>query len=240
MTMARILIIDDDVELFSLLNDYLQDEGFTCVHAPDARKGLQEAVKGGFDALILDVMLPGMNGFETLRSLRTTETAALLPVLMLTARGEEVDRVVGLEMGADDYLGKPFSTRELVARLRAILRRASHGKSEQPFAALRHVDDLRINRTSLCVIVSGKQQDLTVSELRLLEQLAQNIGQVTSRDFLYKSIFGHQAYPMDRSLDMLVSRLRKKLGTRPDGGERIKAVRGEGYIYLLAGDTVCN
>ena len=234
--MARLLIIDDDAELFSLLNDYLKDEGFTCVHAPDAHKGLREAAKGGFDALILDVMLPGLNGFEVLRHLRANEVSALLPVLILTARGEEVDRVVGLEMGADDYLGKPFSTRELVARLRALLRRTAHGKAGQP-PAVRQIDDLRINRASLSVTVSGKQRELTVSELRLLEHLVRNIGQVVSRHFLYKSLFGHQAYPMDRSLDMLVSRLRKKLGTRPDGGERIKAVRGEGYVYLLTGDA---
>ena len=235
--MIRILIIDDDAELFSLLNDYLKDEGFICVHAPDAHAGLREAAKGGFDALILDVMLPGLNGFEVLRRLRGEEVSAFLPVLMLTARGEEVDRVVGLEMGADDYLGKPFSTRELVARLRALLRRTAHGK-EPP--AVRHIDDLQINRASLCVTISGRQRELTVSELRLLEHLAKNIGQVVSRHFLYKSIFGRQAYPMDRSLDMLVCRLRKKLGARPDGGERIKAVRGEGYVYLLRGEAVCD
>ena len=235
--MTRILIIDDDVELFSLLNDYLKDEGFTCVHAADAQKGLQEAAKGGFDALILDVMLPGINGFEALRQLRSHEASAILPVLMLTARGEEVDRVVGLEMGADDYLGKPFSTRELVARLRALLRRSAHGKAGQPLTSMKQIGDIQINRASLCVTVSGRQQELTVSELRLLEHLVQNTGEVIGRDFLYKSIFGHHAYPMDRSLDMLVSRLRKKLGARHDGGERIKAVRGEGYVYLLTGEN---
>ena len=234
--MARILIIDDDADLFSLLSDYLKEEGFSCVHAPDAQTGLREAAKGGFDALILDVMLPGMNGFEALRRLRAEETSALLPVLMLTARGEEVDRVVGLEMGADDYLPKPFSTRELVARLRALLRRSVLGRTGQTAVGLQYVDDLGINRASLCVSVNGRQQDLTISELRLLTHLVQSIGQVVGRELLYKSIFGHQAYPMDRSLDMLVSRLRKKLGPRPDGGERIKAVRGEGYVYLLAGE----
>lgn len=237
--MARILIIDDDVELFSLLQDYLQDEGFSCVHAPDAPKGLQEAAKGGFDAAILDVMLPGMSGFEALRRLRAQGPLAFLPILMLTARGEEVDRVVGLEMGADDYLGKPFSARELVARLRALLRRSARGKAEPPCAAL-SIGDIQVNRASLRLSVSGRQQELSVAELRLFERLAGTAGQVVSRDLLYKSIFGHQAYPMDRSLDMLVSRLRKKLGPRPDGGERIKAVRGEGYIYLSAGEPPCS
>jgi two-component system response regulator CpxR len=153
---------------------------------------------------------------------------------MLTARGEEIDRVIGLEMGADDYLAKPFSSRELVARLRALLRRTSLNKTNPP---LQQVDDLCINRVSLCVGVNGQQQEVTVSELRLLTLLTQHIGEIVSRDDLYKSIFGHPAYPMDRSLDMLVSRLRKKLGPRKDGGERIKAVRGEGYLYLLTGET---
>lgn len=232
--MATILIIDDDMELFSLLSAYLKAEGFNSVHAADAEKGLREAAKGGHDALVLDVMLPGMNGFEVLRRLRAEENTALLPVLMLTARGEEIDRVVGLEMGADDYLAKPFSSRELVARLRALLRRTSQGKANLP---LQHVDDLSINRASLCVVVNGQQQDVTVSELRLLTLITQNIGEIVSRDALYKSIFGHPAYPMDRSLDMLVSRLRKKLGPRKDGGERIRAIRGEGYMYLLSGET---
>jgi Response regulators consisting of a CheY-like receiver domain and a winged-helix DNA-binding domain len=235
--MLHILIIDDDAELFSLLNEYLTDEGFRCMHAPTPQKGFQEIEKGNFDALILDVMLPEMNGFEVLRRLRAEENTKFLPVLMLTARGEEIDRVVGLEMGADDYLPKPFSSRELVARLRALLRRVSQEKPDQTTASLHCVDDITINRTSLCVSIGDKQQELTVSELRLLTHLVHNIGEVVGRDFLYKSILGHQSYPMDRSLDMLVSRLRKKLGPRQDGGERIKAVRGEGYVYLLAGEA---
>ena len=231
--MARILIIDDDIELFSLLDDYLTVEGFTCVHAATPQEGLQEAAKGGFDALILDVMLPGMNGFEVLRRVRAEDVSALLPVIMLTARGEEIDRVVGLEMGADDYLPKPFSSRELVARLRALLRRSMQARSGQPSPTVQYFDDLCINRASLTISIGDTQQMLTVSELRLLNHLAENAGEVVGRDLLCKSIFGHPVYPMDRSLDMLVSRLRKKLGPRPDGGERIKAVRGEGYVYLF-------
>lgn len=234
--MTHILIIDDDAELFSLLDDYLKDEDFHCVHAATPQKGL-EIAKNGFDALILDVMLPGMNGFEVLRRLRANEETASLPIIMLTARGEEIDRVVGLEMGADDYLPKPFSSRELVARLRALLRRTIRGKTDQPDAIVQHIDDISLNRGSLCVNIGGRQQTVTVSEFRLLNHLIRDAGQVVGRDLLYKTIFGHQAYPMDRSLDMLVSRLRKKLGPRPDGGERIKAARGEGYVYLLAGET---
>lgn len=235
--MPNILIIDDDEELFSLLEDYLKDEGFLCAYAPEPEAGLQEISKGNYDALILDIMLPGINGFEVLRRIRADEKHAALPVLMLTARGEEIDRVVGLEMGADDYLGKPFSPRELVARIRAILRRSAPAKVGGAAAVTQQVEDIVINSSSLCVTVRNDQQELSVSELRLLNHLTENIGRVVTRDFLYKSIFGHQAYPMDRSLDMLVSRLRKKLGPRADGGERIKAVRGEGYMYLLSGGS---
>ncbi len=233
--MPEILLIDDDYELFSLLSDYLKDEGFELAHAPDAETGLRKAFGGGFDAVILDVMLPGQNGFEVLRRLRADGSGSALPVLMLTARGEEIDRVVGLEMGADDYLPKPFSPRELVARLRAVLRRSGQAAGEGQALPLLRVDDLAINRAALCVLVGDEPRDLTASELRLLAHLVERGGEVVEREFLYKQIFGHPAYPMDRSLDMLVSRVRKKLGARPDGTERIKAVRGEGYMYLLPG-----
>ncbi len=235
--MPDILIIDDDEELFSLLEQYLKSEGFSCAHAPNGESGLRQAGRKSPDAIVLDVMLPGLNGFEVLRRLRAVEGEQKnLPVLMLTARGEEIDRVVGLEMGADDYLGKPFSPRELVARLRAILRRSSPDRTEARPEQLRQADDLLLNQAALCVTVNGKAQPLTVPELRLLNHLLRNIGQVVARDFLYKDVFGHQAYALDRSLDMLVSRLRKKLGPRPDGSERIRAVRGEGYLYLAAKD----
>ncbi len=235
--MPNILIIDDDEELFALLEDYLKDEGFSCAYAAEPEAGLRKISKGDYDALILDIMLPGINGFEVLRRIRADEKHAALPVLMLTARGEEIDRVVGLEMGADDYLGKPFSPRELAARIKAILRRSVPAKAGGAAAVMQQVEDISINPSSLCVTVRNVQHELSVSELRLLNHLMENIGRVVTRDFLYKSIFGHQAYPMDRSLDMLVSRLRKKLGPRTDGGERIKAVRGEGYMYLLSGGS---
>lgn len=235
--MPNILIIDDDEELFDLLKDYLKDEGFSCDYASEPESGLQKIAATNFDALVLDVMLPGINGFEVLRRIRADGKHSTLPILMLTARGEEIDRVVGLEMGADDYLGKPFSPRELTARIKAILRRAAPVKTEGQSTTTRQVEDIVINPASLCVTVQDTQKELSVSELRLLTHLVQNIGEVVTRDFLYQSVFGHQAYPMDRSLDMLVSRLRKKLGPRVDGGERIKAVRGEGYMYLLSGDS---
>ena len=231
--MTDILLIDDDHDLFVLLQEYLQEEGFSCSHAPLPEIGLREAVSGAYRAIILDVMLPGMNGFEVLRRLRADNASAMLPVLMLTARGEEIDRVVGLEMGADDYLGKPFSPRELVARLRALLRRTSYSQAD---STMIQVDGLLIKKLASSVIVEGAERELSAPEMRLLLKLVHGIGTVVSREALYKDIFGHPAYPADRSLDMLVSRLRKKLGQRRAGGERIKAVRGEGYIYLLSGE----
>ncbi len=232
--MPKILVIDDDQELLGLLQDYLRDEGLACAGASGPEQGLREARSGTVDAVVLDVMLPGMNGFEVLRLLRAEEKTQDLPVLMLTARGEEIDRVVGLEMGADDYLGKPFSPRELVARLRALLRRSRRGAPQE--REIRAVDDIVLQQNALCVTVGGRQQELSMPELRLLRLLLQRPGQVVGREFLYKEILGHPAYPTDRSLDMLVSRLRKKLGPRTDGRERIKAVRGEGYMYLTPGE----
>lgn len=234
--MPNILIIDDDQDLYVLLADYLKDEGFTCAYASEPEEGIKMIAATSYDALVLDVMLPNMNGFEVLRRIRADEKNAALPVIMLTARGEEIDRVVGLEMGADDYLGKPFSARELVARIKAVLRRTAPVKNGMPAAQQIQVEDITIIPSSLCIIMQDVQKEISVSELRLLTHLVQNIGKVVGRDFLYKTIFGHQAYPMDRSLDMQVSRLRRKLGPRADGGERIKAIRGEGYMYLLSGD----
>lgn len=226
----HVLLIDDDDDLYTLLSEYLQQEGITCAHAPDARQGLEAIAKKNYDVVILDIMLPGMNGFEVMHRLRSDEKHAALPVIMLTARGREIDKVVGLEMGADDYLGKPFSPRELVARLRALYRRAN------PMPAILQVDDISINRSLHSVTVNGNVQELSFPEMRLLNHLLENIGQVVSRDFLYMSLYGRPPFPMDRSLDMLISRLRKKLGSRPDGGDRIKAARGEGYVFLARTD----
>lgn len=229
----HVLLIDDDHDLYALLNEYLGQEGIVCTHAPDPEKALLEANRKRYDALILDVMLPGMNGFEVLRHLRNDEKTLNLPVIMLTARGREVDRVIGLEMGADDYLGKPFSSRELVARLRALFRRANP-------SALPHtqqVHDITISRVGHSVTINGKVQQLSMPEMQLLNLLTESVGQVVPRGVLYMSIYGYSPASYDRSLDMLVSRLRKKLGLRPDGGERIRAVKGVGYVFLTSGET---
>ncbi|MCC8189616.1 MAG: response regulator transcription factor [Planctomycetes bacterium] len=238
--MTRLLVIDDDFNLFTLLAEYLSEEGFACTHAPDGDRGLELLAAERWDIAILDVMLPGKNGFAVLERLRAAEATAALPVLMLTARGEESDKVTGLEMGADDYLAKPFGPMELVARLRALLRRAA--QSGAPVAPAEggdtiRLDDITLAKHSLSISVDNRQTSISVSEMRLLELFAEAPGTVISRNRLYDRIFGHPPFPQDRSLDMLVSRLRKKLGLRPDGGERIRAARGEGYIFLLSGDS---
>ena len=230
----HVLLIDDDYELYSLLNEYLGQEGIDCTHAPDAEKAFLELNRKHYDVLILDIMLPGMNGFEILRRLRSDEKNLNLPVIMLTARGREVDKVIGLEMGADDYLGKPFSSRELVARLRALFRRAN--PSTLPHT--QQVHDIVISRAAHSITVNGKTQQLSMPEMQLLNLLTESVGQPVARGLLYMSIYGHTPYSSDRSLDMLVSRLRKKLGQRPDGGERIRAVKGVGYVFLTSEEVV--
>lgn len=233
--MSRLLIIDDDNELQTLLADYLGEMGFSCTGTGDTATGLRLLEEETWGAVILDIMLPGANGLDILRRIRTDEHTRRLPVLMLTAKGDEVDRVVGLEMGADDYLTKPFSARELVARIRALLRRAGSDEETGPEQKIT-IDDLTINKAGLRVSIGRQQTELTVPEMRLLELFVAEPGKTLDRDILCKTIFGHPAYPYDRSLDMLVSRLRKRLGPRQDGGDRIKAVRGEGYVYIFSGE----
>ncbi len=232
--MRNILIIDDDVELCGLLTEYLPAEEFACSCAHRAETGLALATERSWDLLLLDVMLPGAGGLEVLSRLRRNPATEHLPVLMLSARGEESDKVVGLELGADDYLAKPFGARELLARIRALLRRATPTPEPEPPV---QAGDLRLLPGSLLVNVSGRNVEVSAMELRLLEALLEIPGTVVGRDNLYHTVMGHASHPFDRRLDMLVSRLRKKLGPRGDGGERIRAVRGEGYAYLLPGEA---
>lgn len=241
--MTRILVIDDDAALYSLLEEYFAQTEFESEHAVDAETGLSRLLADPekWDAVILDVMLPGASGLLVLQRLRERPSIRELPVLMLTALGEEEQRIAGLEAGADDYLAKPFSLRELSARLRAILRRG--GKRETasaavPNADLLKVDNLTVDKAALQVDCAGTNLKLTPLELRLLEVLAEIPGQVVSREDLYRRVFDHEAFHYDRSLDMAVSRLRKKLGPRSDGGERIRAAWGEGYVFLLPGAAV--
>jgi len=224
--MSEVLLIDDDVELCELVSEYLGGEGFTVDAVHNGDSGLRRALEGGHDLVILDVMLPGLTGFEVLRKLR--ETSAV-PVLMLTARGEDVDRIVGLEMGADDYLAKPFNPRELAARIRAILRRAS---SEPEMSDRIGVDDIVVDLGTRCVSVDAEEVPLTGVEFSLLEALVRSAGNVVSRDDLSRAALFRRTNSFDRSLDVHISNLRRKLGPTAAGGERIKTVRGLGYQYV--------
>jgi two-component system response regulator CpxR len=224
--MARVLLIDDDVELCELVGEYLGGEGFEVEAVFDGQAGLERALLRIHDLVILDVMLPGLPGFEVLRRLRESSS---VPVLMLTARGEEVDRIVGLEMGADDYLPKPFNPRELAARMRAVLRRSA---AEPESASRIAVDDLVLDLGDRSVSVSDRELALTGVEFSLLEVLLRSAGSVVGRDELSRSALFRRASAFDRSLDVHLSNLRRKLGPGPDGGERIKTVRGVGYQYI--------
>ena len=228
--MDRVLIIDDDEELCDLVSEYLTVEGFetTCVH--DGQSGLDRARSGDFDMAILDVMLPKMNGFDVLRKLREDSD---VPVLMLTARGDDMERIVGLEIGADDYLPKPFNPRELVARLRAILRRTSNGDENGSMPEKVQVDDLEISTTSRSAKLEGSEVALTSVEFDLLVNLVRQAGKIVKKEDLSENVLDRSLSPYDRSLDMHISNLRKKLGPRADGSERIKTVRSVGYIYTV-------
>lgn len=228
----RILIIDDDTELCDLLTEYLTPEGFSVTTYHDGQQGLTAAESGAYDFLILDVMLPGCNGIDLLRQLRQH---SLIPVLMLTARGDAVDRIVGLEMGADDYLPKPFEPRELVARIRAIHRRGENGFSGRKTAPGKlNVDDLRIDFGTRTVFQGSGVVSLTAVEFSLLHALVKRIGEVVHREDLAVEALGRKLEVFDRSIDVHISSLRKKLGHNVNGIERIKTIRSVGYMYTCS------
>jgi two-component system response regulator CpxR len=230
-----ILIIDDDAELCELVSEYLEDEGFIVASVHDGVAGIERFRADEPDLVILDVMLPGLGGFAVLAKIRETSK---IPVIMLTARGEEVDRIVGLEMGADDYLPKPFNPRELVARIRAILRRTSGVAEPGDESAMIVVDDLEMDIGSRRVSCSSGEVDLTGAEFAVLETLVRAAGTVVNRDELSRRALGRRASAFDRSLDVHLSNLRRKLGHLPGGGERIKTVRGVGYLYVKPSGSV--
>ena len=227
--MSRILIIDDDEELTDLVSEYLSAEGFETEAVHSGNEGLAKAKNGDYDLAVLDVMLPGMNGFEVLRTLRESSD---LPVLMLTARGEDNDRIVGLEIGADDYLPKPFNPRELLARMRAILRRVE-GSVHSDLPERIEVDDVELVTAARSVAVSGRPVQLTSLEFDLLAALLNEAGKTVRKEDLSEQVLERKLSPYDRSLDMHISNLRKKLGHRKDGSERIKTIRSAGYIYTV-------
>jgi two-component system, OmpR family, response regulator CpxR len=220
---VNILLIDDDAELCSLLIELLKREGFAVECEHEGHRGLDHAAKSGIDLVVLDVMLPGLDGFEILRRLRKVSK---VPVIMLTARGEDVDRIIGLEIGADDYLPKPFNPRELTARIRAILRRYE----ARPAGAAGRVEinGVALDPGTRQVLSNGKPVELTTFEFDILELLLRSAGRVLSRDALMENFYNRKASPFDRSIDMHISHLRKKL----DGGESlIKTIRGVGYQF---------
>ena len=227
----RILVIDDDVELAGLLRTFLQREGFQPEFAHDGRTGLDRALQGGFDLVVLDVMLPGIDGFEILRRLRQQSR---VPVIMLTARGEDVDRIVGLEIGADDYVPKPFNPRELAARIRAIQRRV---QAPEPASRL-EVNGVVLDQGSREVYCDDKRIDLTTVEFDILEQLMRAAGRVLSRDALMEALYNRKATPYDRSMDMHISHLRKKLEC--GGKVLIKTIRGIGYQFCRTSEEAAD
>jgi DNA-binding response OmpR family regulator len=227
---AEILVVDDDAELCELLTDYLTGEGYAVTTVHDGASGLVQASAHPYGLVVLDVMLPGLSGFDVLRRLREVSR---VPVLMLTARGEDVDRIVGLEMGADDYLAKPFNPRELVARIRAIQRRATEGPSgtSPGDSETILVEDVELRVGSRTVLRDGDELKLTSAEFTLLEVLMRTAGKPVSREDLCLTVLGRPLSPYDRAIDVHISNLRKKLGPRPVGGERIKTLRAVGYVY---------
>ena len=217
----HLLLIDDDAELCALLGEFLKREGFTVDCEHEGNRGLERAGQPGVDLVVLDVMLPGIDGFEILRRLRAHSK---VPVIMLTARGEDVDRIVGLEIGADDYLAKPFNPRELAARIRAILRRYE-ARPAAPAGRI-EVNGIVLDPANREVYSGGKPIELTTFEFDILEMLMRSAGRVLSRDALMENFYNRKATPFDRSIDMHISHLRKKLER---GESIIKTIRGVGY-----------
>ncbi|MCH8057637.1 MAG: response regulator transcription factor [Proteobacteria bacterium] len=224
---STILLADDDTELSGLLKEYFETEGFEVRLADDGRSALDEARKPGLDLVVLDVMMPEMNGMDVLREIRKESR---IPVIMLTARGDDMDRILGLELGADDYVPKPCNPRELLARIRAVMRRA-HSAVDH---GVLKVDDLELSQASRTLLKSGSVVELTSTEFSILQTLLQHQGEVVSKRDLYISALGREPVPHDRSVDMHVSNLRRKLGPDQGGQNRIETIRGIGYQYRIA------
>ena len=222
---SNILIVDDDTELTDLLTQYLEPEGLHAICVHDGESGIKKALNQEFDAIVLDVMLPKLNGFEVLKAIREhLET----PVLMLTARGDDIDRIVGLEIGADDYLPKPCNPRELVARLRAILRRTMKIPISRPIIEQHNIV---VDCSKRHVTMAGKFLELTNAEFNILEMLIKSPGQAFSKEELTEYALGRKYTAYDRSIDVHISNLRNKLGDNPEGEPIIKTVRGFGYLF---------
>ena len=228
--MVRVLLVDDDLELCSMQGEYLSNEGFAVQMYHDGESGLEEALSGDYDLILLDVMMPKLNGIEVLRRLRIHSN---VPVLMLTAKGDDIDRIIGLELGADDYVCKPCTPRELVARVRAILRRADPDKQDSGQLQPLKVGSLAISAASRSATWHDELLDLTSTEFNLLEMLCRRAGRTISKEDLSLHTLGRPLARYDRSIDVHVSNLRQKLGTLKDGRSPIQTVRGIGYQLVV-------
>jgi two-component system response regulator CpxR len=232
--MQQILVIDDDSELCELVAEYLEPDGYRVEAVHDGESGLERALSGEHALAVLDYMLPGMNGFEVLRQIRARSR---LPIVMLTARGDDMNRIIGLQIGADDYLPKPFDPLELVARINAVLRRAHVEPDQKEGGTLLVVGDIEMDNRTRTVRRGGEVVELTVVEYSLLEKLLSAPGRILEREELVKAVLHRKLSPFDRSIDTHVSNLRKKLGHQVKGVERIKTVRSVGYIYASPDET---
>jgi two-component system response regulator CpxR len=225
-----VLLIDDDTELCSLMSEFFFEQGFRVTTVHNGKQGLERALGGGWDLVLLDVMMPGMDGFSVLRKLREQSQ---VPVLMLTAKTEQASRILGLESGADDYLPKPFDPHELAARVRAILRRTA-SRATPPAASL-EVTGVKLDPGSRRVTQEGHDVEITSIEFDILEMLMRSAGRVVSRDELMNKLYQRESTPFDRSIDVHVSHLRKKLDSKR---ELIRTVRGVGYQFCIDSDEV--
>lgn len=226
--MTNVLLIDDDIELTSLLSEYMSKEGFSVEATADGRIGVAEAMSASTDLIVLDIMMPRMNGIEVLRKIREVSD---VPVLMLTAYGDDIDRISGLNLGADDYVSKPCSPGELTARIRAILRRSGRAGRDGPPEELRS-GELVLHPSSRRAEWRGAQLELTGTEFNLLEVLVQSAGQLVSKEEISLRAFGRSLTAFDRRIDVHISSIRQKIGARGDGKPWIQAVRGRGYQLL--------
>ena len=236
MTTPQLLMIEDDARLAQMVSEYLTQSGFEVVHAGDGAKGLEQLQARTPDLVILDLMLPDTDGLDVCRRIRALPGAqARVPVLMLTAKGDPMDRIIGLELGADDYLPKPFEPRELLARIRAILRRRGEGVASTASHALRF-GSLEIDRDARAVLVGGVNADLTSYQFDLLVALAERAGRVLTRDQIMEAVRGRELEAFDRSIDVHMGRIRAAIETDPKTPKRILTVRGVGYVFAKQQD----
>ena len=226
---GRILLVEDDPRLARMVEDYLSEAGYRMMHAASGRAGIDMSQRESFDAIILDLMLPDIDGLEVCRQVRAKQQT---PILMLTARGDAMDRIIGLELGADDYLPKPFDPRELLARLRAILRRA---QSPAPSTALRF-GRLEVDKDAREVRIDGASRPLTAYQFDVVLAMAERAGRVLSRDALFDIVKGESIEAFDRSIDVHISRIRSALEDNPKKPRRVLTVRGAGYVFAKAQD----